>query len=160
MVTGTMLKEMRLRKGQTTRQASKLIGVSQPTVSRWESSGISERRQADADELYKRLSAMPDDPKVFQTFENRVRRQKKKTTRQIVTHPPNGKEIKMLREAYGYSQEILGDMIGISPQLLSHIENGYYEPAPDVLENICEVFGIKTGQEQCAAVRTGSGARF
>lgn len=161
MVTGTDLREMRLQKGLTTQQAAALIGISQPTLWNWESKGISRGRSADAQRLYKKLSTLPDDPKAFRTFDYRKAKRVSRTVRKVIVHRPNGREIAELRAAYGYTQEILGDMIGISPQELSHIERGIRQAEPDVIDNVCEVFGIPLDEsKEETKVRTGSGARF
>lgn len=48
--------------------------------------------------------------------------------------------LKKLREAKGISQQVLGDMIGVSQQSINKYENHASEPAIDVLISMAEYF--------------------
>lgn len=157
---GTALKELRLRKGLTTKQMGELIGVSQATAWRIEAMNESGKATPIAEVLEAKMKELPDDPKRFQTFDKRRKKKCERVVRPVITHPPVGREITMLRKAYGYTQEILGDMIGISSQEVSHLECGHYNPDPYISECLCDIFGIAAEKDTGGAVRTGSGARF
>lgn len=159
-MTGTDLREMRIRKGLTTSQAARLINIAQSTMWKWEEYGISRGRDKDAEELCRMMSRLPDNPSRLKLVEHHRPRRADTKERTIITHPPRGREITMLRKAYGYTQAILGDMIGISPQELSHIECGVHEPTDDILESLCDVFGIKYETGKTESEYVGTGRRF
>lgn len=159
-MTGTDLREMRIRKGLTTLQAARLINIAQSTMWKWEEYGISRGRDKDAEVLLGKMAEFPDEPSRVKLVGHHKPRKADTRGRAIITHPPRGREITMLRKAYGYTQTILGDMIGISPQELSHIECGVHEPTEDILESLCDVFGIKYETNKTEGEYVGTGRRF
>ena len=55
-----------------------------------------------------------------------------------------GEKIRHLRNLKGYSQENLASMLGISYTSFSKIERGETDPSFSRIEQIAEVFGLKT----------------
>ena len=52
--------------------------------------------------------------------------------------PFQGWRLKQAREAYGLSLESLGELVGVSKQAISKIENDLSEPSPEVFLQICQ----------------------
>lgn len=52
--------------------------------------------------------------------------------------PFQGWRLKQAREAYGLSLESLGELVGVSKQAISKIENGQSEPSPEVFLRLCQ----------------------
>ena len=50
--------------------------------------------------------------------------------------------IKRLREKLGLKQEDFSEKINLTPQGLSNIERNRYQPKPETIDKICEVFNI------------------
>ena len=50
-----------------------------------------------------------------------------------------GKKIQKQRKEIGYTQEELGDKVGISRAYMGYIEQGRYAPSLEVLEKIARV---------------------
>ncbi len=50
--------------------------------------------------------------------------------------------IKRLREKTKLSQEKFAEKIGFSTKGISNIERNRYQPNPDTIDKICEVFGV------------------
>lgn len=53
-----------------------------------------------------------------------------------------GDQIRAARENSGYTQQQLAEKIGISPQYMSHLENGKYSVPLTLLRNICNVLSV------------------
>jgi len=54
-----------------------------------------------------------------------------------------GKKIQKQRKVKEYTQEELGDKVGISRAYMGYIEQGRYAPSLEVLEKIGKVLGVK-----------------
>jgi len=54
-----------------------------------------------------------------------------------------GKHLKKIREAKGYSQEDLAELVGLEYQTISRIETGYYFTSYENLENIAKALNVK-----------------
>lgn len=57
-----------------------------------------------------------------------------------------GKKIQKQRKEIGYTQEELGDKVGISRAYMGYIEQGRYGPSLEVLEKIAKAIGIPLKQ--------------
>ncbi len=53
-----------------------------------------------------------------------------------------GKHIKKLREAKGYSQEQLAELVGLEYQTISRIETGYYFTSYENLQKIAKALNL------------------
>ena len=56
-----------------------------------------------------------------------------------------GERIKVLRNAYGYTQEQVAEYIGVSRQKYARIENGNNSITLDILSKIAEYFKVTVG---------------
>ena len=55
-----------------------------------------------------------------------------------------GSRVKELRVARGMSQEVLGQILGITQQTISKIENGKYDIPTDLLIGLASFFNVTT----------------
>ena len=57
-----------------------------------------------------------------------------------------GQRIKQLRKEHSYTQEKLAEMLNISTEHLSRIENGSYRPSLALIEKICGIFNTEESE--------------
>ena len=66
-----------------------------------------------------------------------------------------GKELRILRQRRGLTQERLASQALLHPTYISMLENGRKSPTVDVLERIARVLGIKISTIVASAERAG-----
>lgn len=57
-----------------------------------------------------------------------------------------GQRIKKLRKEHSYTQEKLAEILDISTEHLSRIENGMYRPSLTLIEKICDIFDVSEAE--------------
>lgn len=60
-----------------------------------------------------------------------------------------GEEVKRLREACGWSQAELADMLGVGQGFISHVEKGRNEGRIEMLFAMCKVFDVPCDHFRC-----------
>jgi len=57
-----------------------------------------------------------------------------------------GKKIQAIRKSYGYTQEMLAEIIEVSVRYISEIEQDRAKPSYEVLVKICNIFSVSMDQ--------------
>ena len=57
-----------------------------------------------------------------------------------------GKKIQAIRKSYGYTQEMLAEIIEVSVRYISEIEQDRAKPSYEVLVKICNLFNVSMDQ--------------
>lgn len=53
-----------------------------------------------------------------------------------------GKKIQAIRKSYGYTQEMLAEIVEVSARYISEIEQDRAKPSYEVLVKICNIFNV------------------
>lgn len=134
-----LLKARRLEKNLTLDEVAHMVGVSAPTISRWESGDIANMRR---DKIVKLAQALDISPAVIMGLDNEESDNTKNTSRKGVIFMTIGERIKNVRTKLGISQVAFADKIGVSKQTLYKYENNIITNIPsDKIEAIAKFSG-------------------
>lgn len=76
------------------------------------------------------------------TTHSRKRRANRRRTHLTMRDNTTGLRIRYLRTSQGLTLAVVAGAIGVSPSLLSRIENGQRPPSPDLLDRLSAYFGV------------------
>lgn len=134
-----LLKARRLEKNLTLDEVAHMVGVSAPTISRWESGDIANMRR---DKIVKLAQALDISPAVIMGLDNEEYDNTENTSSQGVIFMTVGERIKNVRTKLGISQVAFADKIGVSKQTLYKYENNIITNIPsDKIEAIAKFSG-------------------
>lgn len=126
------LTDRRKELGLTMKQVAEAVGVSEATVSRWESGQIANMRR---DRINNYAKILRVDPNFIMTGENKIDN--------LVGGPSvSMKMLRELRKAKGLSMKELGAIIGVAESTVSQYENGKRQPDFETLLLISEYFDV------------------
>lgn len=122
-----IIKQKRLEKNMTMKQVADAVGVSEATVSRWESGEIANMKHRNIVDLANLLNIEPailmgwDKEKALQEFGNRIRQSRNKKN---------------------WSQQELANKIGTSKSVISGYETGKNDPSQTVVLKLAKALDV------------------
>lgn len=129
---GSTLKMLRLRKGMTQAELSKVSGIYQNQISNYEKGN-----RSPSPKIAEKLLAALDAPaEYWESFQKTAKTE----------YPALAENIKKLRQNMGLTQTELAKIIGTTQAKLSGYENGLHIPNPIQLTRLAAFFGVNVEQ--------------
>jgi len=145
---GERLKNLRIKRGLTLDEVARKIGVSNATVSRWETGEIkaigSDKIGALADVLGTTTEYLLGRSNNVDTEADEDTAESEAETDDTTVTSKFAKNLRTLRFNKGWKQEDVANMLGLSQQTISTYEDGTCPPSLDVLIKIAELFNVST----------------
>lgn len=131
------LKKRRTELGLSQSDIAKAVGVSEGTISRWESGNIANMKR---DRIYKLAQVLQIEPSALIFGEVNIQPASDAESERDESIFPD--MLLSLRKRSGLSQQELADRLGSSKSLISMYESGARKPSSEMLEAIAGFFNV------------------